>query len=213
MRSTINLYGPKHSLSAKTPEAINKMVGEVFSKLGFAFGAGVLESKMGKALAVFVNDAIRYVLQEYPDVPDGAIIEVVSSRFSKMELKEKLQRIVDIYHDGQQELLRELANSKLADKWSRIQQQEAEPQYEEPVEQEDDQEYASDLADEDIEPVEPIEYEEPVEPTDVEPVEAEHEAIEHVEQVEPVEKQPSRPSSMDVNFDKPSKRKKLIIRR
>ena len=131
MRTTKNLYHPVNlEIVEKTDEDKKEIAANVFLKLGFSFGTTAMQSKIGRLLSVLIDDAIKYILSEYPGVPNGAIAEVITARMLKTDVKERMQKIVDMYHDGQQDMLKELGEGKIADKWSRIAERDRQEQAE-----------------------------------------------------------------------------------
>lgn len=141
MRTTNKLYGPSLSSDgvAQDGETINQddaadasredQVAQVLTKLGFA-GNGLAKSKLGRLGSVLIGDALDSVHREFPNLPIGAAIEVVSTRLGKADLKERMGKMVEHFLDVQQEMLKELGTGKVIEKWEKIAQQNAEKERE-----------------------------------------------------------------------------------
>ena len=183
--TTFRAYGPKpktlKSVSARNQEAVK----DVLFRIGFT-GIGVEGSKIGRVSEVLIGDVIEHTSKEYQGVPVDVMVNVVGTVLDKINLREKISRLVDTVFEAQQDIIKEMAGGKIIDEWLTNQDPDFSDMVEEPVDQTET--LVKEDAD-DIEPVEDADGIEPVEDADgIEPVvEDDIEPVEDADGIEPVE--------------------------
>ena len=196
MRTTSKIYGPRdtsvfNSSTSSSEVDLTSIIGSVLKSIGFT-GIGIEKSKIGRIALALAGDIIEGVIKEYPDAPEGAVVEIISTSLDKVNFRDKINKLIESMIDVQQESYREMSGGKIMDKW--VKQLEAEAETGSDMEQEE-----ADI----LEPEDPVAQEEPVveetmvyepvvEPTESEPVKepvaAPQESLEDQEAVEHVVK-------------------------